>query len=262
MKTPHRLIHAEDVSIAYGRPGRLQQVVHEVSFDAYRDEIVCIIGESGSGKTTFTDALLGLVPYKHAAITHGRIEFLDGRVKEEESCSIIGRELTYIPQDPNTGLDPLFSVRSNIDEVAAALFRDMNKKRREKLIEDKLHDVGINSREMDISSYPHQLSGGMKQRILIALALLSNPLCIIADEPTSNLDVTTEKKIMDLFSAINRDQHISFIITTHDLRLAQKYAHRVYVFYKGRIVEAGPVESVFGNPHNEYTKDLLRSAML
>jgi ABC-type dipeptide/oligopeptide/nickel transport system ATPase component len=252
------ILDVQKLTAGYFQENKIIPIIHDIDLTLQKGELLGIIGESGSGKTTFSDSLLNVLPYKGGRIMGGTITYCG---QPHSSCRI-GQDLTYIPQDPSTALDPLCPISVHFDELCDLYFRDFNQQKRSEFIASLLSFVGLDAEKVNLKSYPHHLSGGMKQRILIALAIMPNPKCIIADEPTSNLDVTTEKMIMELFVKIRNEKGISFIFTTHNLRIAKLYCDRIYVFREGHIVEAERTQLLFAHPNHPYTKELLGSIEL
>ncbi|MBU1862540.1 MAG: ABC transporter ATP-binding protein [Candidatus Omnitrophica bacterium] len=251
----NHLLDVENISVAYVSNGKQQTVLEDVSLYIAEGESVGIIGESGSGKTTLSDTILNSISFKNGTVLGGNISYRGHDLLS--NTKPIGRQITYIPQDPASSLDPLFPIRTNFKEIIKTHMRDSSYKKIDNVINDALTKVHLSSEALNIHSYPHQLSGGMQQRILIALALLSNPELIIADEPTSNLDVTTEREIIRLFEEIRTGHGASFLLTTHNLSLAKCFCDRLYVFFMGNVVEMAQTDELFSNPQHPYTKALI-----
>lgn len=229
-------------------------VLKDISIDIDASEIVGVIGESGSGKTTLIDALCDVLPFKNGSIEKGSMTFF-----EKKLSPFLGKQITYIPQNPTTAFDPLFSIENHFADICNAHLKDLSKGERKKRIEETLNLVDLSLDKCPLHSFPHQLSGGMKQRILIAMALITQPMCVLADEPTSNLDAMTQKRMLDLFTRVNKKEKIAILITTHNLALVKRICHRVYVLYRGRVVERGRSEEIFSRAQHQYTKMLLNA---
>ncbi len=235
--------------------------VDDVSFDVYKGKTLGIVGESGCGKSVTSLSIMRLVPNPPGRISGGQILYKGRdllRLPIAEMRDIRGNEISMIFQEPMTSLNPVFTVGNQICE-AIALHQDLSKSAiREKAI-DQLRLVGIPSPEKRIDDYPHQLSGGMRQRVMIAMALSCNPQVLIADEPTTALDVTIQAQILDLLRGLQEKMGMGLILITHDLGVVAEVAHEVCVMYAGRVVEKGPVKEIFANPKMPYTRGLLNS---
>lgn len=254
------LLEIKKLSVVYKTMRVEHPVLRDVSLTVNPGECVGLIGESGSGKSTLTEAILKTLPFKNGRITQGEI-FFKGTHLAHDELEFIGNNIAYIPQDPGNSLDPLFPVITNFTEILA------EKKRSHLKVGSSREDVKIQEKMgwmihgIDLGCYPHELSGGMKQRVLIGLALQSVPELIIADEPTSNLDVTLERQIIEIFRDIKESQHVAFLLATHNLAIAQYFCDRIYVLYQGTIVEEGPAHQIFKHPKHEYTKSLVEGAI-
>ena len=248
------LLDVKNVSAAYKQNGKEKIVLEDVDLYIDTGECVGIIGESGSGKTTFSDVLLNVLPFKNGVLLDGKISF-QGRDMHDKD--IVGKHITYIPQDPASSLDPLFPLFTNFKEILKTYSTTISHGEISERINEILELVHLSPDEVNIQSYPHQLSGGMQQRILIALALIADPQLIIADEPTSNLDVTTEHAIITVFKEIRRSQNVAFLLTTHNLLLAKQFCDRIYVFFMGNVVETARADELFSNPMHPYTRALI-----
>ncbi|MFD7025174.1 dipeptide ABC transporter ATP-binding protein [Promicromonospora sukumoe] len=246
------LLRVEGLSVAYGRT----QVVSDVSFTLGRGESLALIGESGSGKSTIARSLLRLLPDGGAA--RGRVEF-EGRdvlaLPERRFRPLRGRALGFVPQDPGSSLNAVRTIGSQAQE-AAALTGERDPRARRRLILDTFAQVGLDDPERVHDSYPHELSGGMLQRVLIGLAVLPRPALLVADEPTSALDVTIQKRILDLLSELRADLGISLLLITHDLAIAAERADSLVVLRDGMVQEVGPTAEVFAAPRSDYAREL------
>ena len=262
MTTAHApLLEVEDLQVRFDTREGPILAVSSVDFRVYPGETLAIVGESGCGKTCCALALLGLIPFPPGRVTAGRIRFRDIELldlPEREMRAVRGKRIAMIFQDPLSSLNPLLSVGAQIAEVLATHFGTGRSAGRSKSIE-LLRLVGIPEPEQRFDALPHQLSGGMRQRVMIAMCLAGEPELLIADEPTTALDVTVQAQIVDLVKGL-RDRHsISIVWITHDLGVVAGLADRVMVMYAGRIVEEASVEALFAAPLHPYTAGLLRS---
>jgi peptide/nickel transport system ATP-binding protein len=246
------LLRTEGLSISYGP----QQVVTGVGFELARGKSLALIGESGSGKSTIARAVLRLLASGGRAT--GRVEF-DGEevlgLSERRFRPLRGRAMGFVPQDPGNALNPVRTIGVQAME-AAALLDEPNKTIRKALILETFSQVGLDNPQRVYDSYPHQLSGGMLQRVLIGLAVLPRPKLLVADEPTSALDVTIQKRILDLLSRLQSDLNISLLLITHDLAIAAERADSLVVLKDGVIQEAGSTAAVFASPKSAYARKL------
>ncbi len=254
LKLPHTLplLQVENLNVSYGP----QQVVRDVGFRLNRGRSLALIGESGSGKSTIARAILRLLPGKgHAS---GRVDF-DGRdvlgLSERHFRPLRGRDIGFVPQDPGNSLNPVRTIGSQAQE-AAALLDEPTAAIRKALILETFAQVGLDNPQRVYDSYPHQLSGGMLQRVLIGLAVLPRPSLLVADEPTSALDVTIQKRILDLLSKLQQELDISLLLITHDLAIAAERADSLVVLKDGAIQEAGNTAAVFSSPTSAYARKL------
>ena len=247
------LLEVEDLSLWYGE----NRVLHSISFYVNEGEILCIVGESGSGKSSILYAIAGLLPDN--ARVEGRIRFNGTdllRIPERKRRKLRGKEIGMIFQEPSAYLDPLFTVGSQIEETYKSHFREA-KDSREKAIE-ALRKAGIPKPEEKFSMYPHQLSGGLRQRVCIAISIVCEPKLLLADEPTTALDVSVQKRILNLFRRL-RSEGKSIILVTHDFGVVAEVGDRVVVLKEGRVVEEGDVYQIFDSPKESYTKMLLEA---
>ncbi|NTH79862.1 ABC transporter ATP-binding protein [Agrobacterium rhizogenes] len=246
------LLRVDGLSVAYGK----QEVVTNVGFELGRGKSLALIGESGSGKSTIARAVLRLLPAGGRA--SGRVDF-DGQevlgLPERHFRPLRGRAIGFVPQDPGNSLNPVRTIGAQAME-AAALIDEPNTTRRKALILETFAQVGLDNPQRVYDSYPHQLSGGMLQRVLIGLAVLPRPLLLVADEPTSALDVTIQKRILDLLSKLQHELHISLLLITHDLAIAAERADSLVVLKDGIVQEAGSTAAVFSSPASPYAKKL------
>lgn len=234
-------------------------LVKEVSFEIKPGEALGVVGESGSGKTLSALSILGLLP-RGVQASSGSIQFGGHdllRVEPETLRNIRGKEIAMIYQDPMTALNPVMRLGDQLEEVFEA--HSITGVDRKELVRQALKDVGIADPDRAMRSYPHEFSGGMRQRVVIAMALLLSPQLVIADEPTTALDVTIQQQILTLVSEQRRQRNMSMLWITHDLGVVANLVDRVVVMYAGRIVEVGTVEDIFKNPQHPYTQGLLAS---
>ncbi|WP_416409302.1 dipeptide ABC transporter ATP-binding protein [Agrobacterium rosae] len=246
------LLTVENLGVSYGQ----QEVVHNVGFEIRRGESLALIGESGSGKSTIAKAVLRLLPNGAAAtgkVVFDRQDIL--ALPERRFRPYRGREIGFVPQDPGNSLNPVRTIGSQALE-AAALTDEVDPAVRKALILETFAKVGLDNPQRAYESYPHQLSGGMLQRVLIALAILPRPALLVADEPTSALDVTIQKRILDLLSRLQEELNISLLLITHDLAIAAERADSLVVLKNGVIQEAGKTSTVFSSPNSLYAKKL------
>jgi oligopeptide/dipeptide ABC transporter ATP-binding protein len=236
------------------------RAVDGVSFTAYRGQTLALLGESGCGKSMTAQAVVGLLD-PIAEVTAGRVD-LDGEdllsVSRKRRRQLAGPMLSIVFQDALTALNPVYTVGTQLAEPFRIHQRMSAKEARSKAIELMAH-VGIPEPETRVDSYPHQFSGGMRQRLLIAMAVALSPKVLIADEPTTALDVTVQAQILSLLARLRAEHEMAVVLITHDLAVVAEEADRVAVMYAGRIVESGPVTEVFENPRHPYTKGLLES---
>ncbi|MGV0818110.1 ABC transporter ATP-binding protein [Martelella sp. AMO21009] len=256
-KTP--LLSVKDLSVAFRQGGAESLAVDRVSFDIMPGEVVALVGESGSGKSVTAASVLRLLPYPAASHPSGEILF-EGRdlLKADDRTlrEVRGGDITQIFQEPMTSLNPLHTVERQVGETLS-LHGGMTGAAARKRILELLNEVGIREAEKRLGAFPHELSGGQRQRVMIAMALANRPKLLIADEPTTALDVTVQAQILKLLKSLQRDHGMSMLFITHDLGIVRKFADRVCVMTKGKIVEHGPVAEIFDDPQHDYTKHLL-----
>jgi oligopeptide/dipeptide ABC transporter ATP-binding protein len=239
----------------------LVRAVDGISYTVEHGETVAIVGESGSGKSVGALSILRLIPNPPGLITGGEILF-DGKdlrgLSEAEMREIRGRDIGMVFQEPMTSLNPVLTIARQITETLEQ-HQGADRQTAERRALELLEMVGIADPKRRLRQYPHQLSGGMRQRVMIAVALACNPKLIIADEPTTALDVTIQAQILELMKSLTRKLGVAQIIITHNLGVVARYASRVNVMYAGRIVEAGSAEAIYHNPRHPYTMALLKS---
>ena len=256
-----KLLEVKNLRTSFFVEGGEVRAVDDVSFDVFAGRTLGIVGESGCGKSVTSLSIMRLIPNPPGRIVGGQILY-QGRdlaqVPIAEMRAIRGNEISMIFQEPMTSLNPVFSIGNQVCE-AISLHQDLSRSAtREKAIE-MLKLVGIPSPEKRIDDFPHQLSGGMRQRVMIAMALSCNPNILIADEPTTALDVTIQAQILDLLRGLQHKTGMGLILITHDLGVVAEMADEVLVMYAGRVVERAPVEELFRNPKMPYTRGLLNS---
>jgi peptide/nickel transport system ATP-binding protein len=255
------LLEVEDLAISYRTGDRDQRVVHGVSFKVMPGEVVALVGESGSGKTTTAQAVLGLLA-GNGKVEGGAIRLNGTDIahwSQKRLDGIRGAVVSLIPQDPGSSLNPVRTIGSQLAEVLQIHKRGDRKTIQARVIE-LLERVGLTPAEMRARQYPHELSGGMRQRVLIAIAVALNPALIVADEPTSALDVTVQRRILDLIDELRRENGTAVLLVTHDLGVAADRADRLVVLQGGRIQEQGAVKDVLAAPSSAYTRRLLSDA--
>lgn len=239
--------------------GDVKSAVRNVDFSIAAGEGCALVGESGSGKSVIALTLTRLLPEPPAVIQQGEI-LLHGRdllkASPEELRQARGKQIAYIFQEPASALNPVYSVENQIGEVLA-LHRPEIKDRRAEVL-NLLDEVGITDPASRMKAYPHELSGGMQQRVMIAMALAASPDLLVADEPTTALDVTIQRQIMELLGKLKKSRNMAILLITHNLGIIRQVADNVIVLYRGDIVEQGPVEQVLGSPQHGYTKALLQ----
>ncbi|AWI59500.1 peptide ABC transporter ATPase [Sinorhizobium fredii USDA 205] len=255
------LLSVRDLSVAFHQGGDTSVAVDHISFDIRRGETVALVGESGSGKSVSANSILKLLPYPAASHPSGAILF-NGKdllkASDAELRHVRGNDITMIFQEPMTSLNPLHTIEQQIGEILE-LHQDLKGPAARARTLELLNQVGIREAEKRLGAYPHQLSGGQRQRVMIAMALANRPELLIADEPTTALDVTVQAQILELLKSL-KDQHgMSMLFITHDLGIVRKIADRVCVMTKGKIVETGPTAEIFANPQHAYTRHLLAS---
>ncbi|SMF77117.1 peptide/nickel transport system ATP-binding protein [Tistlia consotensis] len=253
------LLQVEGLSIALPRGAERAHAVEDISFTLNRNEILCVVGESGSGKSMTANAIMGLLPLPHVRPVAGRIVFEGEDLltkSEAELRRLRGSRVGMIFQEPMTALNPLMTIGRQIGEVFDAHGR-IDRRERRRLIMKLLADVGLPDPEVLIDTHPFRLSGGQRQRVMIAMALALEPAMLIADEPTTALDVTTQAQILDLIRSLQASRHMGVMFITHDFGVVAEIADRVAVMQTGKIVELGPAGQVLNDPQHPYTRRLI-----
>jgi len=255
------LLSVRDLKVYFRGRDTVARAVDGVSFDIRKGETVCLVGESGCGKTVSALTILDLIPKPPGEVMAGRVLFKGTDLlglTEPEMRKIRGKQIAMVFQEPLTSLNPVFTIGDQIRE-AILVHEPVSPDELNRRCIRLLRDVGIPSPEERLKDYPHQLSGGQRQRVMIAMALACGPDLVIADEPTTALDVTVQAQILNLMQSIQESSEMSVLYITHDLGVVANIADRVYVMYAGIIVEQGTTEEIFSSPGHPYTKGLLAS---
>lgn len=255
------ILQFKDLKVSFQSGKKFAPAVDGISFELHEGEILGIVGESGSGKSVTSLTAMGLIPSPPGKIETGEILF-EGKdltkISDKEFRKIRGNQISMIFQEPMTSLNPLFTIGNQLKEAITLHTKLTKKEARDRSIE-LLKLVGIPRAEGILQEYPHQLSGGMRQRVMIAMAMACNPKVLIADEPTTALDVTIQAQILTLMRDLNQKTDTSIILITHDLGVVAEICERVIVMYSGQIVEQGDVRTILKDPQHPYTKGLLKS---
>ncbi len=258
---PEHVLSVRDLRTEFHTENGIFPAVRDVSLDVYRGRQVGIVGESGSGKSALALSILGLVR-PPGRIMSGQV-LLNGRdlclLKETQLNSVRGREVSLIFQDPMTALDPVKTIGKQICEGILHHNRGTSRREARRRAIHLLEDVEVPAAAQRMNSYPHEFSGGMRQRVMIAIAIANEPDLIIADEPTTALDVTTQAQVLDIFESLVRSRGTAVILITHNLGIVAEFCDEVRVMYAGRIVESADTRTLFRNPVHPYTESLLRS---
>jgi microcin C transport system ATP-binding protein len=258
-KTEPVLLEVKDLSVEFRQGQQVTRAVDKVSFSIAKGETLALVGESGSGKSVSALSILKLLPYPAARHPSGSVKFKGEELldaDERDLRRVRGNDITMVFQEPMTSLNPLHTVAQQMDEILE-LHSPLNAKQRRARSIEMLKKVGIREAESRLEAYPHQLSGGQRQRVMIAMALANNPDLLIADEPTTALDVTVQAQILELLRELKGELGMALLLITHDLGIVRHMADRVCVMQGGRIVEAGATEAVFARPKHAYTRQLL-----
>ena len=253
------LLSVRDLSVMFRQDGKETLAVDHISFDINSGETLALVGESGSGKSVTALSILKLLSYPMASHPSGEILFDNKdlmKLDEKSLQKVRGKDIAMIFQEPMTSLNPLHTVERQVSEVMKVHEGMSDKDARQRTIE-LLTQVGIREPEKRLSSFPHQLSGGQRQRVMIAMALANNPQLLIADEPTTALDVTVQAQILELLEKLKQERSMSMLFITHNLGIVRKFADRVCVMTGGKIVETGKTADIFNHPQHDYTKKLL-----
>lgn len=256
-----KVLEVKDLHVSFQTHAGEVEAIRGVDFHINKGEFVAIVGESGCGKTVTSEAIMGLIPNPPGFIKQGEIIFKNQdlvKFSEKEMRTIRGNKMGMIFQDPMTSLNPTMTIGNQIAE-GIIKHRGLSKNEAKKVVIEFLELVGIPTPEERMNQYPHQFSGGMRQRVMIAIALVSMPDLLIADEPTTALDVTIQAQILELMKDLQEKMGTSTLLITHDLGVVAEVCDRVVVMYAGKVVETGTVDEIFYNPQHPYTKGLLKS---
>ena len=254
------LVEIKNERLSFFTPAGEVKALNDVSLTLREGEVLGIVGESGSGKSVTSYSLMGITP-EPGRIIGGSVEFNGHRIdrmNEKEMRKIRGSEVSMIFQDPMTSLNPVYTVGNQIEE-AILLHTDKTHREAKLRAVELLRLVGINEPEKRVRQYPHELSGGMRQRVMIAMALACEPKLLIADEPTTALDVTIQAQILELIMELKEKLGMAVVLITHDLGIVSSMCDRIAVMYAGKVIECGTTDDIFYRPQHEYTKGLLRS---
>jgi oligopeptide/dipeptide ABC transporter ATP-binding protein len=255
------LLSVRDLSVSFATDGGRLLAVDRASFEVPRGRTVALVGESGCGKSVTAQAIMRLLPSPPARVESGEILLEDKdllKLPEREMRAVRGGRIGMIFQEPMTSLNPVYTVGFQIAE-AIRLHRDVSRREAKKLAVEGLARVGFPEPARRVESYPHELSGGMRQRVLIAIALACNPALLIADEPTTALDATVQAQILELLASLREETGMSLLLIAHDLALVSAIADEIVVLYAGVVVERGPARAVLASPAHPYTRALLES---
>lgn len=258
-----KILDVKQLKIDFSVRGRAYHAIRDISMEVYRGETLAIVGESGSGKSVFTKSFMGLLE-KNGKISGGKIQYygkkgcvnLAAITKESRWCQIRGKEIAMILQDPMTSLNPLKTIGNQILE-AVYLQQKVNRKEAREKVYRYLKEVGIDEPKRRFGQYPHEFSGGMRQRVVIATAIACRPNLLICDEPTTALDVTIQAQILELLKNLKKKYHLTILLITHDMGIVASSADRIAVMYAGDIIEVGTTTEIFYEPKHPYTWALL-----
>lgn len=255
------ILEVKELTAGFKTENGVVKALEKVSFSVEVGKTVCIVGESGSGKSVTSLSILRLIEFENGLILNGELNFegenLLGK-SNDEMCKIRGDQIAMIFQEPMTALNPVFTIGKQICE-AIRFHKNCTKKDAMKRAKELLQLVGMSDPDVRLKQYPHELSGGMRQRAMIAMALSSDPKLLIADEPTTALDVTIQSQILNLLQDLKEKLSMSILLITHDIGVAAEMSDRVVVMYAGKVLEEGSVYEIFRSPFHPYTKGLLRS---
>ena len=259
---PEPLLSIRDLAVEFGTEDGVVHAVDGISYDVYPGEVLGIVGESGSGKSVSTLALLGLIPQPPGRIVSGTAMFKDKdllKMKKKEQRDFRGKEVAMIFQDPMTSLNPVLTIGDQLGEAITTHFSDVKKAVVRERVTELLRLVGVPNPETRFDQYPHEFSGGMRQRAMIAMSIANSPSLLIADEPTTALDVTIQAQVLEVMKRVQAETHAATILITHDLGIVAEMCDRVIVMYAGHIVESGDVATIFRAPRHPYTIGLMNS---
>jgi oligopeptide/dipeptide ABC transporter ATP-binding protein len=259
---PDPVLSIKDLAVEFKTEDGIVHAVDGITYDVFPGETLGIVGESGSGKSVSTLALLGLIPQPPGRIVSGTAMFKDRdllKLKKRELRAFRGKEVAMIFQDPMTSLNPVISVGKQLGEAIKTHFPNEKDDVVKKRVVELLDLVGVPNAEQRYSQYPHEFSGGMRQRAMIAMSISNSPSLLIADEPTTALDVTIQAQVLEVMKKVQEETHAATILITHDLGIVAEMCDRVLVMYAGHIVESGDVFTVFQKPRHPYTIGLMNS---
>lgn len=273
MKNPNNIVEIDNLKTVFFTDNGTVMSVNGVTFDVPKNKIIGVVGESGCGKSVTALSIMQLVQTPQGQIIDGQIRFnsnsLEGdlafdiaKMPTDELHKIRGKDITMIFQEPMTSLNPVFTIGNQLDEVCFVHFPNITKEDAKKHSIEMLNKVGISMPEQVYKSYPHMLSGGMRQRVMIAMALAGEPKLIIADEPTTALDVTIQAQILELLKDLQKEVGCSIMLITHDLGVIAEMADEVIVMYAGKVIEKGTTKEIFSSPMHPYTIGLQKSKPL
>ena len=257
----NKILEIRNLHVTFSTYGGEVKAVRGVDLDLHEGETLAIVGESGCGKSVTANSIMRLIPTPAGKISNGTIRFkgMDlAKATDKQMRNIRGVDISMIFQDPMTALNPTLTIGTQLTE-GVRQHQNLSKKEAEQRAVEMMNLVGIPNPHERLKQYPHQFSGGMRQRIVIAIALIGEPDLLIADEPTTALDVTIQAQILELFETIQKETNVAIILITHDLGVVAKVADRINVMYAGKIIEAGTREEIFYQPKHPYTKGLLQS---
>ncbi|MHB8589861.1 MAG: ABC transporter ATP-binding protein [Candidatus Dormibacteraceae bacterium] len=256
------ICEVSELTVAYHSGGAWLQAVRDVSFEIRSGEMLAIVGETGSGKSTTASAMIRMLPRNGRALA-GRVLFEGDdllRLSDRAMRRLRGQDITYVPQQPMSAFNPTMTIGRQVAEPLV-IHRGMSYRQAAPQAAQRLKEMGVHEVERVMRSYPHELSGGMLQRAMIASAMICQPRLLIADEPTSALDVTIQRQILELIKKVQVDYHLAVVLISHDLTVVSQVADRILVLYGGRAAEIGPNGAVIGQPRHPYTRGLLSSTL-
>lgn len=254
------ILKVKNLQVSFRLKNRSFDAIRKINFEVREGEVLGIVGESGSGKSVTMKSIMGILP-KNASVTDGEIIFEDNdflNLEIKEKRKILGNSMSMIFQDPMTALNPLKTVGFHLTEIVLR-HQNVDRKTAQDLALKALEMVEIPNAKQRLTQYPHEFSGGMRQRVIIAMALINNPKLLIADEPTTALDVTIQFQILALIKKLQENNNMSVVLITHDLAVVYNICHRIVVMYGGKIMEVGLRNEIYNNPKHPYTKALLNS---